>query len=172
MASTFEHFFSGEVLFPTNEPIELSNSRAVYDENRHRVYALCFWMTDNELEAEKLAERTFNRAFRRESEPSPEAVDRALILELRKLMPIGNLTLDCACCSQVVQARRNTRRVDLERAVVQLPPTERLVFLMYDVEGYAHERIARCLTLTDAQSRQALHQARLRIRELLAAMNP
>ena len=59
-------------------------------------------------------------------------------------------------------------RTHLERAVVQLPPTERMIFLMHDVENYDHCRIARYLELTEDQSRNALHQARLRLRELLA----
>ena len=64
--------------------------------------------------------------------------------------------------------RRNTLRVDLERAVVQLPPTEKMIFLMHDVESYDHARIARTLGLSDEESRLGLHQARLRMRELLA----
>jgi DNA-directed RNA polymerase specialized sigma24 family protein len=56
----------------------------------------------------------------------------------------------------------------LERAVVQLPPTEKMIFLMHDVESYDHARIARTLGLTDEESRVGLHQARLRMRELLA----
>jgi DNA-directed RNA polymerase specialized sigma24 family protein len=58
----------------------------------------------------------------------------------------------------------------LERAVVQLPATERLVFLLHDVERYEHARISRLLGLNEQESALALHQARLRLRELLAAM--
>jgi RNA polymerase sigma-70 factor (ECF subfamily) len=64
--------------------------------------------------------------------------------------------------------RRNTLRVDLERAVIQLPNTEKMIFLMHDVEGYDHAHIARLLSITEDSSRQGLHQARLRMRELLA----
>ena len=83
-------------------------------------------------------------------------------------MPLGPLTLDCAPCHQVLSVRHNTLRVDLERAVIQLPDTEKMIFLMHDVEGYDHARIARLLGMTEDSSRQGLHQARLRVRELLA----
>ncbi|MFZ0915052.1 MAG: sigma factor-like helix-turn-helix DNA-binding protein [Candidatus Korobacteraceae bacterium] len=83
-------------------------------------------------------------------------------------MPLGTLTLNCAPCERVLSVRRNTLRVDLERAVVQLPPTEKMIFLMHDVESYDHARIARTLGLSDEESRLGLHQARLRMRELLA----
>lgn len=145
----------------------LSRYQQVYNANRHRVYALAFWMTDNELTAEEVMGRTFERAFASGRVCDPETIDRALIAELEAIAPLGELTLQCLGCTQVARARRNTKRVDLERAVVKLPPTERLVFLLHDVEGYEHERIARLLGLRAEESQYALHEARLRIRELL-----
>jgi RNA polymerase sigma-70 factor (ECF subfamily) len=139
-----------------------------YEQNRHRVYALAFWMTDNELDAAELMTRTFCRAFAKGDSPTAEEIDRCLISVLREYMPLGILTLDCSPSDRVLSVRRNTMRVDLERAVVQLPPTEKMIFLMHDVESYDHARIARSLGFTDEESRAGLHQARLRMRELLA----
>ena len=141
-----------------------------FEESRHRVYSLAFWMTDNELLAEEVAVNTFCRAFALSPDPDAESVDHALVAELRELMPLGSLTLQCAPCSQVLGLRRNTKRVDLERAVVQLPATERMVFLFHDVERYEHARISRILGLSEQESAQGVHQARLRVREILAAM--
>ncbi|MGC2108851.1 MAG: sigma-70 family RNA polymerase sigma factor [Candidatus Korobacteraceae bacterium] len=140
----------------------------IYEQNRHRIYSLAFWMTDHELAAEELMTHTFCRAFGRSDTPSAEEIDRALIAELRQYMVLGTLTLDCAPCERVLSVRRNVLRVDLERAVIQLPNTEKLIFLMRDVEGYDHERIARLLGISQAESHTGLHQARLRMRELLA----
>ncbi len=67
-----------------------------YEQNRHRVYALAFWMTDNELEAEELMTQTFCRAFAKGDSPTAEEIDRCLISELRDYMPLGTLTLNCA----------------------------------------------------------------------------
>jgi DNA-directed RNA polymerase specialized sigma24 family protein len=125
-------------------------------------------MTDNELTAADLMESTFRAAFALAEEPSSELLDRALIAELRQSMALGELSLKCDPCTRVCEVRRNVLRTHLERAVVQLPPTERMIFLMHDVENYDHCRIARYLELTEDQSRHALHQARLRLRELLA----
>ena len=66
--------------------------------------------------------------------------------------------------------RPHTRRVDLECALVQRPPTERMIFCMHDGDGYDHARIARTLGISEDESRHGLHQARLRIRELVSAM--
>ncbi|MBV8207869.1 MAG: hypothetical protein JO041_13845 [Acidobacteria bacterium] len=142
-----------------------------YETNRHRVYAVAFWMTDHELAAEELMRNIFLRAFASADEPTRELVDRALIAELREFGALGLLTLQCAPATETLSVRHNIKRIHLERAVVQLPRTERLVFLLHDVEAYDHCLISRLLGLTEAESRQAVHQARLRIRELVAAMN-
>jgi DNA-directed RNA polymerase specialized sigma24 family protein len=113
---------------------------------------------------------TFCRGFSLSSEPTAEALDRALLTELREQMPIGVLTLDEGVCSDTPSVRQNTLRVHLERAVVQLPPTERTIFLLHDVEGYDHARIARTVGVSEDESQNGLHQARLRVRNLLAAM--
>jgi RNA polymerase sigma-70 factor (ECF subfamily) len=95
-------------------------------------------------------------------------VDCALLEEIRQLVPVGALTLNQGTCSEVLSVRRNVKRVDLERAVVKLPATERLIYLLHDGEGYDHERIAFTLGITEDDSRRGLHQARLGLRTLLA----
>jgi RNA polymerase sigma-70 factor, ECF subfamily len=142
--------------------------RRVYEQNRKRIYAWSFWMTDSEIEADELLQTTFCRAFALGNQPTPEDIDRAFVAELRDRMPVGTLTLECDSATQVENVRRNTMRIHLAQAVVQLPATERLVYLMHDMEGYDHNRIMRLLGLTEEESISALHQARLKMRELVA----
>lgn len=142
----------------------------IFREHEHRVYALAFWMTDNEIAAEELMANAFRRAFAASAEPTDEMIDRALIGEVREWMPLGSLTLECAPATEVLNVRRNVLRVHLERAVVQLPATERLIFLMHDVEGYDDARTARILGISEQDCKSGLHQARLRMRELIATM--
>ena len=149
-------------------PSKKQSRLKIYERNRHRIYSLAFWMTDNELVAEELMKQSFCRSFAGNEEPDSDDIDRALIAELRASIPLGNLTLQCAPSRQVRSVRRNTLRVHLERAVVQLPSTEKLIFLLHDVEGYAHASVARLLGVTEDDSCCGLHQARLRLRELLA----
>jgi RNA polymerase sigma-70 factor, ECF subfamily len=151
-------------------PERVEKFQAVFQANRQRIYALAFWMTDNELAAEELMRLAFCRGFANNCEPSAEALDNALVIELREQMPIGVLTLDESTCCDAPSVRQNALRVQLERAIVQLPATERLIFLFHDVEGYEHTRIVRTLGVSEDESRIGLHQARLRIRNLLATM--
>lgn len=156
---------------PAEVSADLQAMQEAFEANRHRIYSLAFWMTDNELNAEELMAATFGRAFAASDSPSGEAIDAALLAEIRKEVAVGPLTLNCGTCSEVKNVRENTLRVHLERAVVQLPITERMIFLLHDVESYEHARIAKLIGISEAESVQGLHQARLRMRELLATMN-
>lgn len=151
----------------------LSRQRAIYEENRHRVFSFAFWMTDSEPMAEHLSERTFLRAFSISDQPDEETIDRALVRELRSEADIliGSLRLECQVVHESGCIRHNTCREQLERAIVQLPHTERMIFCMHDGDGYEHERIARTLGIGEDDSRRGLHQARLRIRELVTAQS-
>jgi DNA-directed RNA polymerase specialized sigma24 family protein len=142
----------------------------IYQQHSDRIYSLSFWMTDNELAAEQLSSCTFLRAFTRGENPATEQIDRAFIAEVRELMPVGELTLNCGVSTQSSNIYGNVKRIHLERAVVQLPATEKLIFLMHDVENYRHDRIARVLGISEEQSRFGLHQARLYVRNLIARM--
>jgi len=147
-----------------------ANYREIYEENCHRIYSLGFWMTDNELVAEQLLNNTFLRAFANSDEPKTENVDCAFMIEMREMFAIGSLTLDTVSTSEPSNIRTNMKRVHLERAVVQLPATEKLIFLYHDVEGYDHEQISRLVGVSKEESMFGLHQARLTVRELVAQM--
>ena len=157
------------ILIPAVESRTAEYSR-IYNENCHRIYSLAFWMTDNELTAEELAANVFLRAFAGSASPTTEQIDYAFLAEVRETTPVGTLTLNCSASSSP-SIRGNVKRVHLERAVVQLPATEKLVFLLHDVEGYDHKKIARLLGMEEQESQFRLHQARILIRELVSQMS-
>ena len=140
----------------------------IYENNHHRIYSLAYWMTASEVEGEELMANVFCRAFAYTAEPTQEQIDRALVSELRELMTLGPLTLDCT--PTTAGMGRNVKRIHLEEAVKQLPATERIAFLLHDVESYSHDRISALLGLTQEESRSAVYQARLSIRELVSRM--
>jgi RNA polymerase sigma-70 factor, ECF subfamily len=157
------------VTFPAVET-QKANYREIYEENCHRIYSLGFWMTDNELVAEELLNNTFLRAFASSSEPKAENIDHAFLTEMREMFAIGTLTLSAVSQTETSGIQTNMKRIHLERAVVQLPATEKLIFLYHDVEGYDHDQICRLIGVTKEESMFGLHQARLTIRALVAQM--
>ncbi|HWZ44833.1 MAG TPA: sigma factor-like helix-turn-helix DNA-binding protein [Candidatus Saccharimonadales bacterium] len=143
----------------------------IYRENCDRIYSRAYWMTDNEIAAESLSANTFLRAFADDGGgDAVEQIDRAFVTEVRQFQSLGALTLKPEGAPKNRSIRGRMKRLHLERAVVQLPPTEKLVFLMHDMEGYEHQRISRLLGIDDAESRLALHQARLHLRNLVDCM--
>jgi len=147
-----------------------ANYREIYEENCHRIYSLGFWMTDNELVAEELLNNTFLRAFASSNEPKAENIDHAFLTEMREMFAIGSLTLSSVSQPEKSGIQSNMKRVHLERAVVQLPATEKLIFLYHDVEGYDHQQISQLVGITNEESMFGLHQARLLIRALVSQM--
>ncbi len=59
-------------------------------------------------------------------------------------------------------------KLAIERAMDELPPGAREVFVLHDMEGYKHEEIGRLLGVDAGTSRSQLHRARMLLRQLLA----
>jgi len=58
-------------------------------------------------------------------------------------------------------------RAVLEEAISQLPPTQRAVISLRDVEGWSAEEVCNALTLTETNQRVLLHRARSAVRAAL-----
>ena len=58
-------------------------------------------------------------------------------------------------------------RIALDKALGQLPPGYRAVFVLHDVEGHEHEEVARLLGCSVGTSKSQLHKARTKLRQLL-----
>jgi RNA polymerase sigma-70 factor (ECF subfamily) len=58
-------------------------------------------------------------------------------------------------------------RVHLERAIEQLPPGYKQVFVLHDIQGFEHNEIAGIMNCSIGNSKSQLHKARMRLRELL-----
>ncbi len=58
-------------------------------------------------------------------------------------------------------------RIHLRRAIDQLPPGYKSVFVLHDVQGYEHNEIAEIMGCSIGNSKSQLHKARTRLRELL-----
>lgn len=59
-------------------------------------------------------------------------------------------------------------RIDLERAIQDLPEGCRAAFLLHDVEGFEHKEIATMLGIAEGTSKSQVHKARRRLRTALS----
>lgn len=62
-------------------------------------------------------------------------------------------------------------RLDLERAIGELPDGCRAAFLLHDVEGFEHREIATLLGIAEGTSKSQVHKARRRLRAALTNMH-
>ena len=58
-------------------------------------------------------------------------------------------------------------RIGLQRAIADLPPGYRAVFVLHDIEGYEHNEIAEIMKCSVGNSKSQLHKARMKLRERL-----
>ena len=148
--------------------------REIYDKQSRRIYSLALWMTNSTSAAQRVASRTFLRAFSCGARVDTEQIDQAFLLEIHEVIamhaPDPDGVLEAAPETRHRSIHREMKRVDLEIAVAQLPGAERLIFLLHDIEAYDQGRICRLLHFSKAQVLNGLHRARMQIRELVAGM--
>ncbi len=143
--------------------------RDVYETHKHRTYAVAFYMTGCELEAEVVTQGAFVRAFQQVEEPDGACVDCAMVEELRERMPLDEQATPAIPVPGETLSGRNVKRTDMEEALRELPSNERMVFLLRDVEGYDADRVAALLEVSRQQVERTLFSARIRMRSTLAA---
>ena len=61
-------------------------------------------------------------------------------------------------------------RIDLDRAIAQLPDGCRTAFVLHDVEGFEHNEIATMLGVSEGTSKSQVHKARMKLRAMLTGV--
>jgi RNA polymerase sigma-70 factor (ECF subfamily) len=162
---------------------DLAAFEVLYERHNRRVYSLCLRMTQNVAEAEDLAQEAFIQLFRKIGSFRGESafttwlhrltVNQVLMHFRKKGVRLEQTTDDGETPVQVVTGTQNPNqmpvvdRIALDRAISQLPPGYRTVFVLHDVEGHEHEEIARMLGCSVGTSKSQLHKARMKLRGLL-----
>ena len=160
----------------------------IYRLHNRRVYALCLRMVGNTAEAEDLTQEAFLQLFRKIATFRGESAFSTWLHRLAVnvvLMRLRKKTLAATSLEEVtdpdedvggprkdiggpdLRLSGSVDRVNLERAVEQLPPGYRSVFVLHDVQGYEHNEIAAIMNCSIGNSKSQLHKARMRLRELL-----
>ncbi len=140
--------------------------RDIFEAHRHRVFSVGYYMTSNEVEAESILTRTFVEAFAETAEPDSRRIDQSLLEELEKrfqLAPAEPANPD----ANASLSRGHVRKTDMEEAVAELPPRERLIFLLHDVESYKPPKIAELLRCEPLEVQTTLISARIRMRNAI-----
>jgi RNA polymerase sigma-70 factor, ECF subfamily len=155
--------------------------RALYDAHVDRVFRLCFRLANGDSDrAQDFTQETFVRAFDRLAEFRGDAAlstwlhSIAVSVSLngmRKVRRWNERETALEDAPEIQAVERNAEpdlKAKLKTAVADLPEHYRVVFVMYDMEGYTHEEIGAALEMPAGTSKARLSRARAKLRESLA----
>ena len=162
---------------------DMSAFEELYARHNQRVYSLCLRMTQNVTEAEDLTQEAFIQLFRKIGSFRGDSafttwlhrltVNQVLMHFRKRSVKLEKTTEEGETPEQTVVGTGNPNqmpvidRIALDRAIAQLPPGYRSVFVLHDVEGHEHEEIAKMLGVAVGTSKSQLHKARMKLRALL-----
>jgi RNA polymerase sigma-70 factor (ECF subfamily) len=164
---------------------DLGAFEELYRAHAGRLYSLAFRMLGNAADAEDMLQEIFLSAHRKlETFRGDSALGTWLYrLAMNQILDYvrsraartGQLTDgldDASLLADAVGHRLADRaidRIDLERALGELPEGCRAAFVLHDVEGLEHKEIAQVLGIAEGTSKSQVHKARLRLRNLLSS---
>jgi RNA polymerase sigma-70 factor, ECF subfamily len=192
ITSTLTTTVTGERIQPVSD-VELARAAAagdsaafekLYEQHRRRVYSLCLRMLGNVSQAEDLTQEVFLQVFKKIGSFRGDSafttwlhrltVNQVLMHLRRRGVKLEHTSEEGDFTDVVETPLQSTRRISmvdrlaLEKAISELPPGYRTVFVLHDVEGYEHGEISDLLGVTVGTSKSQLHKARMRLREFLA----
>jgi len=147
--------------------------------HQRRIYALCLRMTADPARAEDLTQDAFVRAWQKLGSFRGRSRFLTWLHRVAVNVVLGDLRSRGRWEARLTEleqpqseARAAVRRhpeagIDLERAIGELPPQARMVFVLHDVEGYRHREIAAMSGIAEGTSKAHLHRARRFLREVL-----
>lgn len=155
----------------------------LYSKYHRRTYSLCLRMTNNVAEAEDLTQEAFIQLFRKIGSFRGDSafttwfhrltVNQVLMYFRKRSVKNEKTTEDGEMPEKVsIQKKFQSQtpilnRMDIRKAIAELPPGYRSVFVLHDVEGFEHTEVARILGISVGTSKSQLHKARLKLRGLL-----
>ena len=151
----------------------------LYRLHASKIYGLCLRMCANPAKAEDLTQEAFVRAWQKLGSFRFRSGFATWLHRLTVNLVLGDLRSRGRWESRLtaidsLPERGDSRAsaqpedtVDLERAISQLPPQARTVFVLHDIEGYKHQEIAELCGLAVGTSKAHLHRARKQLRKAL-----
>ena len=156
----------------------------IYKKYYGYIIAVVIRYIKNENDAEELVNETFIKAFKHL--PKFNRVGEGTILEksfrgwLARIA--ANLSIDLLRSQKNMLTTEEVGEQDIKPVMInaadklyaddilklldKLPEIQRLIFNLYEVEGYAHEEIGKLLNIPDSTSRTYLTRAKQKLRKL------
>jgi RNA polymerase sigma-70 factor (ECF subfamily) len=157
--------------------------RELVEMHRDRIYAFVFYMTGDRSDADDITQETFIKAYKGLSKFRGDSsvytwlhriamnlcIDRVRKLKKRKEVPLSEIIP-----SHVEEPFREAERSELRRiievALSGIPEKQRVILIMYEIQGFSYEEIASILGCPIGTVRSRLHKARNGLRERISKL--
>jgi RNA polymerase sigma-70 factor, ECF subfamily len=172
------------IAFPSKEstghPSDVDDFERIYQQHAPRIYSLACRLAGSAEDGEDLLQEIFLQAYRKLATFKGDAALGTWLYRLalnhcldyvrsrQAKMTKLTETLDSDTAFQPAAPRETPiARLDLERALEQLPDGCREAFVLHDVEGFEHKEIAELLGIAEGTSKSQVFKARAKLRALL-----
>ncbi|HOY38218.1 MAG: sigma-70 family RNA polymerase sigma factor [Bacteroidales bacterium] len=152
--------------------LEPRAQKRLYDAYKNCMFTICMRITGNYEEARDALQdgfiSVFNDISKFRGESSLGAWIKTIIIRaaLKRLKPVSFIASDEIPDAPVEWDSEFTGE-ELQKAIWALPEGYRVVFIMFEVEGYSHTEIADILHISEGTSKSQLHYAKKKLKELL-----
>ena len=155
-----------------------SAQKALYDRYKDAMYSLAYRITGNPDLAADVLQEAFIGVFRGlknfKKRSTLGAWIRSIVVRTaykvlrneKPMQPLENMTADL-----VVDWGNYLDAEYLEQAIQDLPDGYRTVFILIEIEGYAHKEVAEMMGISPGTSKSQLFYAKRRLRKRLTQMS-
>jgi RNA polymerase sigma-70 factor (ECF subfamily) len=156
---------------------------------KEKIYALAYRILGNHLDADEVVQETFVRIYKRRKELADVRHFSTFLLRIATNYSIdlfrkhknrsslahdssslpGEIQLDLAQRVATPSEKFDNKRLmeEINRALEQLPPKQKITAVLHDIEGLSKTEISRILGCPEATVRSNLHIARTKLKKIL-----
>ncbi len=154
----------------------------LYQLYKDRVFNIAYRMANSQQDAEDITQMAFMRVFKKIDSFRGESAFSSWVYRLtvnvcinhfrkekkKKEMVVNELSEQTTNLKTLKTNEQGSKmKPFLEKAIQALPAGYRMIFVLYDIEGYKHEEIAGMMNISEGTSKSQLHKARRELRQFL-----
>ena len=154
----------------------------LYQLYKDRVFNIAYRMANSQQDAEDITQMAFMRVFKKIDSFRGDSAFSSWVYRLtvnvcinhfrkekKKRELVVNALSEQATNLKILTTNEPAPKMKpfLEKAIRALPAGYRMIFVLYDIEGYKHEEIAEIMNISEGTSKSQLHKARRELRQFL-----
>ncbi len=154
----------------------------LYQLYKDRVFNIAYRMANSQQDAEDITQMAFVRVFKKIDSFRGDSAFSSWVYRLtvnicinhfrrekRKKELVVHELSELAINLKILKTNEQASKMKpfLEKAIRALPAGYRMIFVLYDIEGYKHEEIAEMMNISEGTSKSQLHKARKELKQYL-----